>query len=118
MDSETDFKQKETQYELLERNRKLAAVLRVARAVHDFETRLAPLIDPVKVEINWEKLEEELGRGSEHVALRWMQAFWFGSFPANSSALRMLWLTDCKIKEAIVCALAESTYSNYVLDER
>jgi len=117
-DSETDFKHKKDEYELLDRNRKFAAVLRVARAVHDFEKRLAPLIDPVKVEINWLKLEEEMGGGSEQVALDWMKAFWEGSLPPGSNAISMLWLTDCHIKEAIVCAIAESAFSNYVLDEK
>jgi hypothetical protein len=115
MDSETDFKQKETEYELLERNRKFAAVMRVARAVHDFETRLAPLIDPVKVAIDWPKIEDELRSGSEQVALHWMKAFWDGSIPVGSNALSILWMTDCHI--AIVCAMAESTFANYVLDE-
>jgi hypothetical protein len=68
MDTESNFIHKQSEYELLERNRKFAAVIRVDRAVRDFETRLAPLIDPVKVEIDWLKLEEELGGGSEQVA--------------------------------------------------
>jgi len=118
MDSETEFKQRQTEYELLERNRKFAAVMRVARAVHDFETRLASLIDPVKIVIDWPKIEDELRSGSEQVALHWMKAFWEGSIPAGSNALSILWMTDCHIKEAIVCAMAESTFANYVLDER
>lgn len=117
-DSETDFKHKKDEYELLDRNRKFAAVVRVARAVHNFETRLSHMIDPVKVEINWLKLEEELGGGSEQVAFDWMKAFWEGVLPQNSNAISMLWLTDCQIKEAIVCAIAESTFANYVLDQR
>jgi len=118
MNSESDFKTKETEYELLERNRKFAAVLRVARAARDFETRLASAIDPVKVEINWPKIEGELRCGSEQVAFHWMKAFWEGAIPDGSNALSFLWMTDCKIKEAIVCAMAESTFANYVLDER
>lgn len=118
MDSKTDLSQKKTEYEILERNRKFAAVLRVARAVRDFETRLAPLIDPVKVEINWPKLEEELSGGSEQVALDWMKAFWDGSLQPGSRGISLLWLTDFPIKEAIVCAIAESSFSSYVLDER
>jgi len=118
MNSETDFKKIETEYELLERNRKFAAVLRVARAVDDFETRLAPSIDPVKVEIDWPKIEDRLRCGSEQVAFHWMKAFWEGAIPEGSNALSFLWMTDCKIKEAIVCAIAECTFANYVLDEK
>jgi hypothetical protein len=32
--------------------------------------------------------------------------------------LRNMQVTDSWIKEAIVCAMAESTFSTYVLDER
>jgi hypothetical protein len=106
------------EYELLERNRKFAAVFRIARAVRDFENRLGTHIDPVKVEIDWPKIGEELNSSDEEVALHWMQALWEGEIPAGSQALATLWKTDCKIKEAIVCALAESTFANYVLDER
>ena len=108
----------QNEYELLERNRKFAAVFRIARAVRDFENRLGPHIDPVKVEIHWPKIEEELKDSDEEVvALHWMRALWSGEIPSGSQALATLWKTDCKIKEAIVCALAESTFANYVLDE-
>jgi hypothetical protein len=113
-----DFDRLKSEYDLLERNRKFAAVLRVARAVHDFERRLALHIDPVRAEIDWPKVEAELTRGSEEVALHWMKALWTGTVPPGSRALAMLWMTDCHIKEAIVCAIAESTFANYVLEER
>ena len=106
------------EFELLERNRKFAAVFRIASAVHNFENRLRPYIDPVKVEIDWPKIIKELTGTDDEVALHWMQALWSGEIPAGSQALSTLWKTDCKIKEAIVCALVESTFTNYVLDER
>lgn len=108
----------QNEYELLERNRKFAAVFRVARAVHNFENRIGPYIDPIKTEIDWLKIEQELKSTDEEVALHWMRALWKGEMPVGSHALSTLWRTDCKIKEAIVCALAESTFANYVLDER
>lgn len=112
-----DLTKIESKYELLDRNRKFAAVFRVASAVDRFEKRLAPFIDPVAAEINWEKFDEELTSGSERVALDWMRGIWTGEFPSGSKALSMLWITDCKLKEAIICALSESVYAIYVLHE-
>lgn len=108
----------QTEYELLDRNRKFAAVFRVASAISDFETRIASHIDPVHTQVDWEKLAEALLSADELVALDWMRAFWIGTMPADSQVLSQLWRTDCKIKEAIVCALAEWSFANYVLDER
>jgi hypothetical protein len=108
----------QNEYGMLERNRKFAAVFRIAKAVDGFERRLAQHIDPVKVEINWPKIEEELTNPSERVALHWMQALTSGEFPSGSKAISLLWVTDGKIKEAIVCALVESAFAGYVLDER
>ena len=113
-----DLEKMNSEYELLETNRKFAAVLRVARAVHDFESRLQPYIVQENTQINLEKIERELTSGSEEFALFWMKAFWTGEMPPGTNAFSMLWLTDSRIKEAIVCALAESSFSNYVLDER
>ena len=103
---------------MLERNRKFSAVFRVARSIDGFERRIQPHIDQVKSEVTWQEIEAELKSGSEEIALHWMKAFWTGEIPQGSKALSLLWLTDCKIKEAIVCAVAESTFSNYVLTER
>ncbi|MGE3684652.1 MAG: hypothetical protein AB7G93_23290 [Bdellovibrionales bacterium] len=50
-----EFDRLKNEYELLEKNRKFAAVLRIARAVQDFEHRLAPHIDQAGAEINWPK---------------------------------------------------------------
>lgn len=113
-----DLDKMKNEYELLETNRKFAAVLRIAKAVRDFENRLRTHIVQENAVINWEKIEGELTSGSEEVALAWMKALWTGEMSPGSNALSMLWITDSKIKEAIVCALAESTFSNYVLDER
>lgn len=108
----------QSEYELLERNRKFAAVFRIAKAVDGFDRRLSPHIDPVKAEINWPKIEEELTSGSERIALHWMKALMSGEFPADSNAISMLWTIDGRIKEAIVCAFVESSFAGYVLDER
>lgn len=113
-----DLQKVQNEYELLDRNRKFQAVFRIAKAVDGFERRLSPHIDPVKVEINWPKIEEELTAGSERVALHWMQALFSGEFPVGTNAISFLWVTDGKIKEAIVCALVESAFAGYVLDER
>ena len=69
-----DLAKAQNENELLDRNRKFAAVFRIAKAVDGFDRRLAPHIDPVKIEINWPKIDEELTAGSERVALHWMQA--------------------------------------------
>lgn len=113
-----DLEKIKTDHDLLDRNRRFAAVLRIAKAVDGFDQRLSAHIDPVKVEINWPKIEEELTTGSERVALHWMQALSSGEFPAGTNAIALLWVTDGKIKEAIVCALVESAFAGYVLDER
>ena len=113
-----DLAKIQNEYELLDRNRKFAAVFRIAKAVDGFDRRLSPHIDPVKVEINWLKIEEELTAGSERVALHWMQALSTGEFPSGTNAISFLWVTDGKIKEAVVCALVESAFAGYVLDER
>lgn len=102
----------------LERNRKFSGVFRIASAIRDFENRIGPFIDPIKIEIDWAKVEQKLEGPHEQVALHWMKAFWAGHLPSESNALSVLWKTDCKIKEAIVCALAETTFASYVLHER
>ena len=112
-----DLEKMKTEYEKLEINRKFAAVLRVAMAVDKFELRLGPHISQESKHINWEPIERELTSGSEEIALHWMRAFWTGQLE-GTKAISMLWLTDSWIKEAIVCAMAESTFSTYVLDER
>ena len=72
----------------------------------------------INKEIDWPKIEVELNGADDEMALHWMKAFWSGDLPADSKAIATLWKIDCKIKEAIVCALAESTFANYVLDVR
>ena len=108
----------QNEYETLDRNRKFQAVYRIAKAVDGFDQRLAPHIDPGKVDINWVKIEEELTAGSERVAFHWMKAFSAGEFPEGTISISHLWAVDGKIKEAIVCALAEFAFAGYVLDDR
>jgi hypothetical protein len=112
-----DLEKLKSEHERLETNRKFSAVVRVARSIRDFETRLKLHINQEDATVDWERIDSELTSGSEQVALSWMKAFWTGDLPPGSNALSMLWITDSKIKEAIGCALAENTFSTYVLEE-
>jgi hypothetical protein len=115
--SKTMGKVKELMMDQEDRKRKFSAICRIAKAVKANHDRVLPYLDNQNLSVSWSDLERELKGTDESVALEWMKAIWFEKTPPESDTFLKLWAIDIYLKEAILLALAEDAFANYLIND-